>query len=180
MSGRFFENWPISCSLSQGALWRSKYSSGVFSINFPHSDWPASALTENISSSLSMGLIEQGMISNHHLIPLSLLSLFIQNYQHTLLKKKYSFFLEFCGVVFWFEQLEKLKGLIQYQTLINDFMLGVGLDEFIYLFIYLFNYKAIWLLTIYWNSHVFTETIIPTKCNDKNKKLLFELVLRLI
>ena len=33
-------------------------------------------------------------------------------------------------------QLEKLKRLMQYQILIND-LLGVGFDEFIYLFIYL-------------------------------------------
>ena len=60
-------------------------------------------------------------------------------------------------------------------------MIGVGLDEFVYLLIYLFmQNKAIWLLTIYWNGHVFTKIIMSTECNDKNKKLFFELVLRLI
>ena len=51
---------------------------------------------------------------------------------------------------------------------------------FIYLFIYLCKYRAIWLLTIYCNGHVFTKIIMSTECNDKNKKLFFELVLRLI
>ena len=55
---------PISYNLSQGALRRSKYSGGVFSINFPHSDPLAFVLTVNLTYSLSMGLIEQGIVSN--------------------------------------------------------------------------------------------------------------------
>ena len=54
-------------------------------------------------------------------------------------------------------------------------MLGVRLDEFIYLFIYLCKYKATWLLIMYWNSNAFTKIIMSTKCNDKNKKFFFEL-----
>ena len=54
------------------------------------------------------------------------------------------------------------------------------MNLFIYSFICLCKYKAIWLLTIYWNGHVFTKIIMSTECNDKNKKLFFELVLRLI
>ena len=38
-------------------------------------------------------------------------------------------------------------------------MLGVGLDEFIYLF----KYRAVWLLATYWNSHDITEIIISTE-----------------
>ena len=40
---------PISYNLSRDALHRSKYSSGVFSIGFPHWDSLASVLTENRS-----------------------------------------------------------------------------------------------------------------------------------
>ena len=32
----------------------------------------------------------------------------------------YSLFVEFCGAVFGFVQLEKLKWLIQYETLMKD------------------------------------------------------------
>ena len=122
----------ISYNLSQGVLRRTKYSSGVFTV-----------LTANLTCSLSVGLIEQGIVSNYQsnspitsLFIYLFIYLFIQNYQHSLLITKYYLFLEFCDVVFWFMQLEKLKKLMQYQILIND-LLGVGLDEFIYLFIYL-------------------------------------------
>ena len=54
------------------------------------------------------------------------------------------------------------------------------MNLFTYSIIYLFKYKIIWIFTIYWNSHVFTKIIMSTKCNDKNKKFFFELVLRLI
>ena len=57
-------NCSISFNLSQGALSRSKYSSGVFSTNFPHSDSLAFALTANLPCSFSMQLIEQGIVSN--------------------------------------------------------------------------------------------------------------------
>ena len=52
-------------------------------------------------------------------------------------------------------------------------ILGVGLDEFIYSFIYLCKCKTIWLLGIYWNSHVFTKIIMSTKCIDKNQKFFW-------
>ena len=117
----------ISYDLSQGVLRRTKYSSGGFSV-----------LTANLICSLPIGLIEQGIVSNYQSnspITSLFIYLFIQNYQHSLLITKCYLFLEFCDVVFWFMQLEKLKKLMQYQILIND-LLGVGLDEFIYLFIY--------------------------------------------
>ena len=70
-------------------------------------------------------------------------------------------------------QLEKLKWLIQYQTLINDLCQVLGwMNLFIYLFIYL-NIKQ-------FGFSLFTEIIMSTECNDKNKKFFFELVLRLI
>ena len=56
---------PISYNQSQGVLRRAKYSSGLFSINFPHSDSLASVLTANLACSLAMGLIEQWINSNH-------------------------------------------------------------------------------------------------------------------
>ena len=55
----------ISYNLSQGVFRRSKYSSGVVSINFLHSDSLASVLTANLTCSLSMGLIEQGIVSDY-------------------------------------------------------------------------------------------------------------------
>ena len=67
----------ISYNLSQGVLRRSKYSSGVFSINFLHSDSLASVLIANLTCSLSMGLIEQGIVLITSLILLFLFSLFI-------------------------------------------------------------------------------------------------------
>ena len=51
-------------------------------------------------------------------------------------------------------------------------MIGVGLDEFVYLLIYLFIYANI--------KQFGFKIIMSTECNDKNKKLFFELVLRLI
>ena len=54
------------------------------------------------------------------------------------------------------------------------------MNLFIYSFVYLWKYKAIRLLTIYWNSRVFTKIIMSTECNDKNKKFFFQLVLRLM
>ena len=122
---------PISYNLSRGNLRRSKYCSGVFSINIPDSDSLASVLTANLTCNLPMGLIEQGIVFNCQsnspitslFIYLSIylfIYLFIQIYQHSFLITKYSLFLEFCAVVFWFVQLEKLKWQIQYQTLIND------------------------------------------------------------
>ena len=93
----------------------------------------------------------------------------------SLLKTKYSLFLEFFGVGFWFVQLEILKLLIQYQVLTNDLCYVLGwMNLFAYSFIYL-KYKAIWLLTIYRNSHVFTEIIMSTLFNDKNKKSFFSI-----
>ena len=80
--------FSISYNLSQGILRRSKYSSGVFSILFLHSDSLASVLTANLTCSLSIGLIEQGVVSNYQSYsPISYLFiyLFIQNYQHSLL-----------------------------------------------------------------------------------------------
>ena len=133
----------ISYNLSKSILSRSKYFSGVFSISCPHSDSLVSVFTANLTCSLSMGLIEQGVVSDRQsnspitssfiyifiylfiylfvcLFIYLFIYLFTRNYQHSLLISKYSLFLEFCGVVFWFLQLEKLKWLIQYQTLIND------------------------------------------------------------
>ena len=53
-------------------------------------------------------------------------------------------------------------------------MLG-WMNLFIYSFIlYLRKYKAIWILTIYRSSHVFTKIIMSTECNNKNKKFFFE------
>ena len=55
---------PISYNLSRGNLRRSKYCSGVFSINIPDSDSLASVLTANLTCNLPMGLIEQGIVFN--------------------------------------------------------------------------------------------------------------------
>ena len=166
---------PISYNLSQSALRWLKYSSGFFSINIPHSDLLASVSTPNRTCSLSIGLIEQGIVSNcQSNSPIT--SSFIYLFKITsisLLITKYSLFLEFCIVVFWFMQLEKLKWLIQYQTFINDLCQVLGwMNLFIYSFIYL-NIKQ-------FGFSLFTEIIMSTECNDKNKKLFFELVLRLI
>ena len=57
--------FTISYNLSQGVLRRSKYSSGVFSILFLHSDSLASVLIANLTCSLSIGLKEQGVVSNY-------------------------------------------------------------------------------------------------------------------
>ena len=166
---------PISYNLSQSALRWLKYSSGFFSISIPHSDLLASVSTPNRTCSLSIGLIEQGIVSNRQSnSPIT--SSFIYLFKITsisLLITKYSLFLEFCIVVFWFMQLEKLKWLIQYQTFINDLCQVLGwMNLFIYSFIYL-NIKQ-------FGFSLFTEIIMSTECNDKNKKLFFELVLRLI
>ena len=93
----------ISYNKSQGALHRSKYSSGAFSINFPHSNSFASVLTASITCSLSMGLIEKGIVSNHqcnssitsfiYLFIHLFIYLFIQNYQHSISIIKYYLFL---------------------------------------------------------------------------------------
>ena len=53
----------ISYNVSKGALYRSKYSSGVFSINSPHSDSLDFVLPANLSCGLFMGLIEQMIFS---------------------------------------------------------------------------------------------------------------------
>ena len=45
---------------------------------------------------------------------------------------------------------------------------------------YILLYQAIWLFTIYSNSHVFTEIIMSTKFMTKTNSFFFELVLRLI
>ena len=54
----------ISYNLSHGVFCRSKFSSGVSSINFPHADSLESVLTANLSCGLFMGLIEQRIFSN--------------------------------------------------------------------------------------------------------------------
>ena len=78
----------ISYNLSQGAFRRSKYSSGVFSINFPHSDLLSTVLTANLFRGLFMGLIEQGVVSNGQFnshITYLFIYLFIQNYLDSVL-----------------------------------------------------------------------------------------------
>ena len=97
-----FQLCLISFNLSQNALHRSKYSSGAFSINFSHSDTLASVLTANRTCSLSMALIEQEILSNRQSSS-HITSLFIYSKLPAfLLITKYSLFLEFSGVFFWF------------------------------------------------------------------------------
>ena len=134
----------ISYNLSQGALCRSKYFSGVFSINFPHSD---SLLSVFIDSKLPAFSFNSKIFSFSRIL--------------------------LCSFLICATGKIEIANPISY---LNQWlMLGVRLDEFIYLFIYLCKYKATWLLIMYWNSNAFTKIIMSTKCNDKNKKFFFEL-----
>ena len=150
--------FPISYNLSQGALRWSKYSSGFFSINISHSDLLASVLTPNRTCSLSIELIQQGIVSNRQSnspITSLFIYLFIQNYQHFSFNKKILSFSRVLYCSFLIYATGKIEMANPVSNPYKWLMSGVGLDESIYLFIYLFKYKAIWLLTIYWNNHVY-------------------------
>ena len=154
--------FPISYNLSQGALRWSKYSSGFFSINISHSDLLASVLTPNRTCSLSIELIQQGIVSNRQsnspitsLFIYLFIYLFIQNYQHFSFNKKIFSFSRVLYCSFLIYATGKIEMANPVSNPYKWLMSGVGLDESIYLFIYLFKYKAIWLLTIYWNNHVY-------------------------
>ena len=136
---------PISYNLSRGNLRRSKYCSGVFSINIPDSDSLASVLTANLTCNLPMGLIEQGIVFNcQSNSPIT--SFFIYLFIYSNLpafffnNKIFSFFRVLC-CSFLICATGKIEMANPVSNLNKWLMLGVGLDEFFYLFICLFFYK---------------------------------------
>ena len=131
---------PISYNLSRGDLRRSKYCSGVFSINIPDSDSLASVLTANLTCNLPMGLIEQGIVSNSQSnSPITYLFIYSNLPAFFFNNKIFSFFRVLCCSL-----LICATGKIEVANPVSNLnkwlILGVELDEFFYLFIHLFIY----------------------------------------